>query len=625
MEINESKELELKMLGESIQASQKGIRFAQRNLGTLNMGNEQEEEEEEEDGGGIDPTRFLTRQEAAEWERLSPSQKERFIKDGLRQAGKELKKKGKGQAVGEAFRDHLMEARADDEGLLGRHHKSHAMPHASQPEKKGGASGLGTPAAEGSLPERQRMGDTGAVQNGEQMALKRCGGIHEGGTVEIAESGQPLAAGTAGAKAAGTSAAQAGTATGGLGIAVQAGKKAAGAFKESLESRSMAAGQGMQQAQQLMQQVKAENRAVGTLPSAVAYAGAAVAAAAIGAATVMFQVAATLITTLLAVLAMVLVGVIAAAVIVSTVVAFIVSIATSLTDTGAGDATQIVSVALAEEGTADGSRYWRFTMGTDDFVDGSATPWCACFVSWCANECGLIDDGIFPKSASVASYRRFFREKELLHEEGNYIPKAGDLILFGADEHIGIVQYTEHGRVVTIEGNTSDAVHTRSYSLGSSYITGYCTPEYPAGEEIAIPDGMGIYHTYMGWRTVTSPTSLQYQLREESGENYDEEGFAKIDGRYVIACTATFGNVGDYVDFYREDGTIVHAVIGDIKNQDDPGCNRYGHADGQCVVEYVVQQSTWYPSHANPGTAGCHPEWNSRIVKAVKLNRNYFG
>ena len=52
------------------------------------------------------------------------------------------------------------------------------------------------------------------------------------------------------------------------------------------------------------------------------------------------------------------------------------------------------------------------------------------------------------------------------------------------------MQYVENGRVVTIEGNTSDAVHSRSYAIGSDYITGYCNPEYPAGTTIEIPEGM---------------------------------------------------------------------------------------------------------------------------------------
>lgn len=94
--------------------------------------------------------------------------------------------------------------------------------------------------------------------------------------------------------------------------------------------------------------------------------------------------------------------------------------------------------------------------------------------------------------------------------------------------------------------------------------------------------------------------------------------FGKINGRYVIACTSTFGQVGDYIDFYQADGTIIHGIIGDIKNQNDPACTEWGHDNGQTIVEFVVDHNTWYNSdHANPGTPTCHPEWNQFIVKAV--------
>ena len=154
-----------------------------------------------------------------------------------------------------------------------------------------------------------------------------------------------------------------------------------------------------------------------------------------------------------------LLSILVVVVVITTVIGALVGIlAIALQEVGSGSPDQIVRVALQEEGIGDGSKYWKFTTGSE-FVDGSATPWCASFVTWCANECGYIEDGTFPKTASVATYRDFFREKERLHEAEDYVPKTGDLILFGDDEHIGIVQYTEGDRVVTIEGNTSDAVH----------------------------------------------------------------------------------------------------------------------------------------------------------------------
>lgn len=144
-----------------------------------------------------------------------------------------------------------------------------------------------------------------------------------------------------------------------------------------------------------------------------------------------------------------------------------------------------------------------------------------------------------------------------------------------------------------------------------------------SGEEIMIPEGLGSAHTYMGWQLITSTTSNQYRLREEAGENYDSEGFAIIDGRYVIACTTTFGDVGDYIDFYKEDGLVLHCIMGEAKKQSDAGCNEWGHNGGRNVIEFVVDENSWYTggvgTHANPGTSSCHPEWASDIVKAVNI------
>lgn len=147
--------------------------------------------------------------------------------------------------------------------------------------------------------------------------------------------------------------------------------------------------------------------------------------------------------------------------------------------------------------------------------------------------------------------------------------------------------------------------------------------ESMAGVSISVPAGLGSVHTYMGWQCITAKGSTQYKLREAAGMNFDDEGFAKIGDRYVIACTTTFGNVGDYIDVYKEDGTIIKCVIGDIKSQGDAGCTQWGHSNGQNVIEFIVDKNTWYGGHANPGTASCHPELNQNITKVVNKG-NFF-
>ena len=139
-----------------------------------------------------------------------------------------------------------------------------------------------------------------------------------------------------------------------------------------------------------------------------------------------------------------------------------------------------------------------------------------------------------------------------------------------------------------------------------------------AGTVINVPAGLGSVHTYMGWQMITVKSSDQYKLREQAGMNFDSEGFGRINGRYVIACTTTFGQPGDYIDFYQEDGTVIQCIIGDTKNQNDAGCTEWGHKNGTCIIEFVVDKNTWYnTNHPNPGEQGFHSEWNKNITKAV--------
>ena len=153
---------------------------------------------------------------------------------------------------------------------------------------------------------------------------------------------------------------------------------------------------------------------------------------------------------------------------------------------------------------------------------------------------------------------------------------------------------------------------------------------YPTLEVFEIPEGLGDQFAYMGWQKVTKESSPQYALRGYYGMNFDDEGFAKIKDRYVIATTTKFGDVGQCLDVVLEDGKVLQCVIGDIKNQEDDGCTEWGHTDGHCVVEFVVDCETWYQpgwekgSHVNPGTEDCHPEWGT-VKKVIKVDNNYLG
>ena len=61
----------------------------------------------------------------------------------------------------------------------------------------------------------------------------------------------------------------------------------------------------------------------------------------------------------------------------------------TLEDNGvSGGSNDIVEVAASQIGNIGGEIYWKW-YGFDTYVE-----WCACFVSWAADQCGYIDAGI---------------------------------------------------------------------------------------------------------------------------------------------------------------------------------------------------------------------------------------
>lgn len=146
---------------------------------------------------------------------------------------------------------------------------------------------------------------------------------------------------------------------------------------------------------------------------------------------------------------------------------------------GIGDG-EIVTVALSQLGNVGGQPYWSW------YGFGSRVEWCACFVSWCANECGYIDAGVIPKFAGCGTGVQWFKDRGLWQDR-NYEPRPGDIIFFdwndengqdGDSDHVGIVEKVENGTVYTVEGNSGDMCQENRYTIGYYEILGYGTPAY---------------------------------------------------------------------------------------------------------------------------------------------------
>ena len=136
----------------------------------------------------------------------------------------------------------------------------------------------------------------------------------------------------------------------------------------------------------------------------------------------------------------------------------------------------IVEVALTQLGNEGGQPYWSW------YGFGGRVEWCACFASWCADQCGYLESGIIPKFSLCSDGVNWFKGKGQWQDK-NYEPQAGDLIFFdwgsdGSIDHVGIVEKCENGTVYTVEGNSGDACKQQSYPVGSGSIYGYGVPNY---------------------------------------------------------------------------------------------------------------------------------------------------
>ena len=145
----------------------------------------------------------------------------------------------------------------------------------------------------------------------------------------------------------------------------------------------------------------------------------------------------------------------------------------------------------ANAGHADYNKYARdFDQKYPNWYNGKKNgfAWCDMFVDWCfltafgyQKALSLLCQPERSTGAGCTFSAGFYREKGQFYTKN---PKPGDQIFFGTSlsncTHTGIVEKVDGSKVYTIEGNSSDQVARRSYTLNSSKIVGYGRPKYDA-------------------------------------------------------------------------------------------------------------------------------------------------
>ena len=107
------------------------------------------------------------------------------------------------------------------------------------------------------------------------------------------------------------------------------------------------------------------------------------------------------------------------------------------------------------------------------------TPWCACFLSWAADQKKASIDGDPPSFADVDKGMAVFKAQDKWRDRGA-TPVPGDYVFFDWDggtdpdpDHVGAVLCVKDGYLYTIEGNSGGKVAVQRYLLSDSRIVGY--------------------------------------------------------------------------------------------------------------------------------------------------------
>lgn len=350
---------------------------------------------------------------------------------------------------------------------------------------------------------------------------------------------------------------------GGAAMAAASAKRAAEKFRRSLLAAQEASGKepyfqrtAEEKAAAALESPTLTGKVTGMLMAAAAY----LAAKAVVGAT-------TILATLVGMLAAFLPAVVCIVVLATLLVSLLFSGGEG--PSGSGNK-MIVAVAQAEYEAAEeniGGFKYKDWYGLND-------NWCAMFVSWCADQCGYIESGIVPRSASCAAFQAWYEAKGLYHDKAGYTPKPGDFFLNGGN-HIGIVEaFDEVSQTFTIYDGNCGTSGTSPYHLGSRVsshtmsmadpaLTGFCSPDYPAGvgELVGGTNAEMVYRAFLeaGYTKEASAAAVG-NLAGEGG--VDEDGDILINsteagsGEGIGMCQWSFG---------RKDAFLAYA-----ESQNDP-------------------------------------------------------
>lgn len=146
-----------------------------------------------------------------------------------------------------------------------------------------------------------------------------------------------------------------------------------------------------------------------------------------------------------------------------------------------GNVRQVINLAEAQIGQ-NGQQYWDWYRENIDssigpYINGSATAWCAVFISWLLNHVGATSN-YFPSTVAF-DYRDIPTSEQIPFNQ----LQAGDIVSFNwsggnTGDHVALVTGLVDGILYTIDGNAGDNGYCQRRERNSSSVLFGIRPQY---------------------------------------------------------------------------------------------------------------------------------------------------
>lgn len=220
-------------------------------------------------------------------------------------------------------------------------------------------------------------------------------------------------------------------------------------------------------------------------------------------------------------------------------------------------AARVLEVARGELGATSGNKYIKYYNELTGIGLPYGVAWCAAWVTWVMRHAGVPEDSVLNYKGCTTASTWFAKNGRFMPRAGGYIPRPGDIIMYewnpedentsrdDGDDHTGIVERVENGRVYTIEGNNGGMCRRDWWGLNNAYISGYCVP---------------LYNIEKNENKEEDDEMLSYEQWKECQKRYEKEKAAKpVSGwakKAVDYCKANGLMNGDAEGGFRPQSTI---------------------------------------------------------------------